>query len=244
MINFLTYSTAPLKKVLPTTSTLGSTTFRPAFGSITHIKGYGNYYLQNRENGIAILGSSGRTMTLYEYEQTKTLLEKLATKTINNKPVFFVTGGGLGVMEEAAKAGNAIGIAYAPLDRGPSTKAHTALYKADELGERTDRLWQYSARALVFPGGIGTLAEVLDKLVRLNVGGNNQPAQKRIVFFDYTGIYKKLFLPFITQWLKARDYSQHDPNWDNRILGMLKIVDTPDEAIEALLDPSAPWTSN
>ncbi len=205
------------------------------FSAVKHVKGDVDYFRNNRNNGIIVVGASNQGMTKTERRLSKDLLTKLQKQS--NGKVTFVTGGSTGVMELAATVGRAIGVAYRPLDKILTTDEHDAYVSVDGLGERMDTFNEFGAKMLALPGGFGTIKEIFFQLHQLFAFDPENSKQRggSIVVFDPSHAYGRVLMPFIKNWMTLRQYPHAA---QQHVLSKFKIAYTADEAVKLLLEPS------
>jgi uncharacterized protein (TIGR00730 family) len=186
---------------------------------------------ENRFYRVCIFGSARIKSDTPAYGQVVSLAEKLAGEGID-----ILTGGGPGLMEAANKGALAgreekqshsrsFGLSI-ELDFEPIPNSHLDVKRHHhKFSSRLDDFMRLSHSVIVTPGGIGTLLELYFAWQLIQV---RHLSQRPIVLLDksyWTGIVKWMRdVPLERGLIGAHDFD------------CLQIVDTPDEAVEIVLE--------
>jgi len=141
-------------------------------------------------------------------------------------------GGGPGLMELVAKSafennGKVIGIHYATEGRKQS-KYNTETVSYEELGPRQQKLMSLGDAFVVLPGGLGTLYELVEIIVKKYIG----EIHKNVPIIVVSSEYWKPFNELINKQIQKQFMT-------NKVPDSFKVVDTPEEVLSVLQNAEA-----
>jgi uncharacterized protein (TIGR00730 family) len=171
---------------------------------------------------VSIFGSA-RTRSNDKYYK---LAEEIAFK-LTKSGYGVVSGGGGGIMEAANKGaqrakGKSVGLNIRlPHEQLPNPYIdHDKILHFKYFFVRKVMFIRYAQGFIVLPGGFGTLDELSEALTLIQT--------EKIAKFPIVLVGKKYWSGLIS-WLKTS--VQEEGNIDSRDLGLVSVVDTPDEAV-------------
>jgi predicted Rossmann-fold nucleotide-binding protein len=209
--------------------------------------------------GVNVYGSARPTKTnaLSHHYQ----LGLQAGKALTEAGLFPVTGGGPGVMQAVAEGayranGHTVGVGVTTLgemDRAGTSSGLNKPFEDNPLNiyrelvlspTFTHRLkgpggfFHRAGRNLILPGGLGTIRETLEAFDEIAYSDelSHFPLQKQLVVLDENGYYKNTLKPLLDTLIKEKVASPS-------VYKVLRFVSSLPEAINALNDPSVPWTT-
>jgi uncharacterized protein (TIGR00730 family) len=200
--------------------------------------------LYPRDLGITVYGSARTEFTDSRLDGLTDLAQAVG-KAIASWGYFPVTGGGAGVMANVAIGAKAAGghTAGAAMDGLDGIIRPQDRVMFDELSIHPTfphRLYgpnsfiHRSPRALVLPGGFGTLREMFSLAEDMMFDRTMFPTMKQVVVLDPNGFFTEVQHMLAT--LVASKIASQDK------VATLRFVKTIDEAKAALFDPTVPWT--
>ncbi len=166
--------------------------------------------------------------------------ELIAQQTVNNRPVFVVTGGGGGLMADIARGayGHSIGVEMTGFaNQVPVDNPYREIRWTNSWAERANAYEASAMRTVALPGGLGTETEILQKAIALWTDSTTLPAYKRIVLLDRNG-----FFTAPGGLMSHMAYVVRQRGWPPAFLDMFKIAKTPEEAAAYLFEPGVPTT--
>jgi len=186
-----------------------------------------NYEI-DRDHTVAILGTAKSNENNQEFiKMAYDLANKLAKQGFN-----IVTGGGRGIMEAANRGANNVdpSKSYAILVEGWETKHDkkffNTLAKFSTGSERTELFKDIAKYWVVFPGGPGTLQEIV-------LGGENKYYRKKPYPEEIVIVGKNYHEPLFKYF-----QNMNTMGFAKKAEGSYSIVDTEKEIIEKITKPS------
>ena len=175
---------------------------------------------------VSVFGSARFTLENPYYAQAEYLGRRLVEAGFG-----VVTGGGPGLMEAANKGAYRAGGISVGLNIRLPHEQEANPYQTHALSHRyffTRKLMfvRYASAFVVLPGGFGSLDELTEVLVLVQTG----KVHKFPVF-----AMPRAYWSGLTDWIKAAMLAEHAISPED--LDLIRLVDTPDEVIEALTDP-------
>lgn len=179
------------------------------------------FFFRGEEYRITILGSARFSEQHPDAQKAYELGYRLA-----QKGAVILTGGGYGIMEAVSrgvKASNGISVGCYVKNIEPTNAYLTQTLSFNSLMSRQNAIMQYSKALVVFPGGFGTLAELLNALVLI------QNKQINIPLF----LIKSSFWEPLIQYFKETLLNDHQ-TIDAQDLNSIIITDSIEDVLERL----------
>ncbi len=174
---------------------------------------------------VSVFGSA-RTKPQHRYYK---MAEEIAFK-LTKHGFGIITGGGPGIMEAANKGaskgnGKSVGMNIALPFEQSSNKFidQDKLFTFDYFFIRKIMFMKYSQGYIVMPGGYGTLDELFEAITLIQT--------QKMVHFPIILVAKDYWEDMVS-WLK--DKLLEEKNISPEDIDIVKIVDTPDEAVQAI----------
>ncbi|MFW6227405.1 MAG: TIGR00730 family Rossman fold protein [Bacteroidota bacterium] len=174
---------------------------------------------------VSIFGSA-RTKPQHRYYK---MAEEIAFK-LTKHGFGIITGGGPGIMEAANKGaskgnGKSVGMNIAlPFEQSSNRFIdQDKLFTFDYFFIRKIMFMKYSQGYIVMPGGYGTLDELFEAITLIQT--------QKMVHFPIVLVAKDYWTDMVS-WLKNK--LLEEKNISPEDIDIAKIVDTPDEAVEAI----------
>ncbi|MCF8230240.1 MAG: TIGR00730 family Rossman fold protein [Bacteroidales bacterium] len=185
--------------------------------------------------GFEKLGAIGPCVSIFGSARSKPdnayykMAEEIAYLLIK-KGFGVITGGGPGIMEAANKGAHFSGGKSVGLNiRLPYEQRPNIFIDADKLIEfdyffvRKVMFMKYSQGYIVLPGGYGTLDEFFEAITLIQT--------HKMVHFPVI-LVSKDYWGGLLNWLKEKIL--HEKNIDNDDLSIIRMVDTPEEAVQEI----------
>lgn len=141
----------------------------------------------NRKMNLTVFCSASNSLDQVYIEQTRAIISKL---DVNKIRVIYggQTAGLMGVVAKtfSDNGGEVIGINY---DKFYEPNANSE-YMYDNLDERETKMIDMGDAFLVLPGGVGTTLELLEVLVKNNIGDFQK--NKKVYIYNANGFYDHL----------------------------------------------------
>lgn len=180
-----------------------------------------------------VLGSSRETPLVQRYrDDAYQLAERIAAWSavqVEERKLWLCSGGKGGIMsavsEGAASVGaRSLGFGFALPGRPPNHwQEDSVTHLFSELGLRDFWLFHRSVAVIAFPGGLGTLMELFDALLHMQVG-----MRKQIPIFLYGSEFWKRALD-LNIFVEGGLISSHE-------ISQITICDSPDDVLRNLLE--------
>ncbi len=174
---------------------------------------------------VSIFGSARTRPTNPYYKMT----EEIAGKLVNSG-FGIITGGGPGIMEAANKGafnanGKSVGLNIAlPFEQGANKFIDPdKLFTFDYFFVRKVMFMKYSQGYIVMPGGFGTLDELFEAMTLIQT--------QKMVHFPIVLVVNDYWKDMV-RWLK--NTLLEEKNISPEDLDIIKLVDTPDEAVAVI----------
>ncbi len=223
-----------------------------------------------REYGVVIYGSNRVKPGDQYYELAKALgktisstrLDRHGDRTISadGQQLHVVSGGGPGIMRAVAEGamsvpgGHAIGCGE-PFPNEPyALDFNPEFYEHKNPNNRTNHrmygpggYFDRASRIIVAPGGIGTDQEAFNTLLAMLTNDYHQKLQKPMILLDVDGFFSKPggLIPYMKS--RAAEGELRTPDGilisPQLIEDFFKPVPTIEAAVNAVIDPSHPWTA-
>lgn len=182
------------------------------------------FFFRHQKQRVTILGSARFPEANWHFQKAYQLSQQLA-----QRGYVILTGGGYGVMEAASRGahdggGVAIGCYVKHLESINAYLNQTLTFYS--LMSRQSTLIQYSDALIIFPGGFGTLAELLEALVLI------QNKQKRMPLFLVGSSFWEPLMNYFRETL-LRDHQTIDA-WD---IESIVITDSIEDVLAGLWSP-------
>ncbi len=179
-------------------------------------------------NGISIFGSAREPRDGKYYAAA----EKTA-KLLAKKGYAIITGGGGGIMEAANKGAFEAGGTSIGLNIELPHEQHPNKFATIQMGfryffARKVMFVKYASAFIVFPGGFGTLDELFEAMTLMQT--------QKIKPFPIV-LYGKTFWKGMLEWVKEEMHREKYISPED--LDLIRIVSTPEEAVNAILYPKA-----